>query len=291
MQIPQISFNPKAHKSIGIEVVELSDIYTRSINSEIYSAGKPHRIGFHNLVYISEGCGHHIVDFNTYHVEAGSVVFINKNQVQAFDLDNKPQGKVIIFTDEFMNSILSTVKLPMFAPHFLFKSYSPVVALSHELNSTFSTLLSEIENEFALATPNTHFMDLLFCAMLTKMTALAPDTYMSQLSERHTAVFIQFTQHLALNFTQLRDAVGYAKMLNLTYKSLNQICKLATGQTAKQLIDAYIILEAKRKLSIEHIRVQQLAYELGFEEVTNFVKYFKNHTKLTPTQFKNSIQG
>jgi len=65
--------------------------------------------------------------------------------------------------------------------------------------------------------------------------------------------------------------------------------KLATKQTTKQLIDAYVILEAKRKLSIENIRVQQLADELGFDEVTNFVKYFKKNTLLTPSQFKKSI--
>ena len=77
----------------------------------------------------------------------------------------------------------------------------------------------------------------------------------------------------------------------MTYKSLNKICKLAVNQTAKQLIDAHTILEAKRKLVIEGIQVQELAYELGFEEVTNFVKYFKKHTLVTPSQFKENFKG
>ena len=102
---------------------------------------------------------------------------------------------------------------------------------------------------------------------------------------------MRFIKLLEGNYTNSRDAKIYADMLHMIYKSLNQICKLATKQTTKQLIDAYIILEAKRKLSIENIRVQQLADELGFDEVTNFVKYFKKNTLITPSQFKKSMQG
>ena len=95
---------------------------------------------------------------------------------------------------------------------------------------------------------------------------------------------------LEKNYTTLRDAKAYAELLSLTYKSLNEICKLSSTQTTKQLIDAHTILEAKRKLCIDDIRIQQLADELGFDEVTNFVKYFKKHTLLTPTQFKKSLK-
>jgi|TARA_B110000902_G_scaffold265723_1_gene350866 AraC family transcriptional activator of pobA len=52
-----------------------------------------------------------------------------------------------------------------------------------------------------------------------------------------------------------------------------------------------MVLEAKRQLVVENIQVNQLAYALGFDEVTNFIKYFKKHTLLTPTQFKKSVEG
>lgn len=103
MKIPKIKFSPKNHKDIGIEIIELSDIYKRLNNEEISFSTKPHRVQFHNLLYITQGSGTHFIDFNTYTIQAGSVVFVNKNQIQAFDLVNKPQGKLIIFTDEFLD--------------------------------------------------------------------------------------------------------------------------------------------------------------------------------------------
>lgn len=57
----------------------------------------------------------------------------------------------------------------------------------------------------------------------------------------------------------------YAQRLHITYKTLNHLCKLACQQTAKQLIDHYTILEAKRRLILTRQAVQQLAYDLGFE--------------------------
>jgi AraC family transcriptional regulator, transcriptional activator of pobA len=249
----------------------------------------PHRINFHNLLYITQGHGTHFIDFNTYTIQAGSVVFINKNQVHAFDLINQPQGKLIVFTDEFLDTIFTTIKTPLSAHNYLLSSYSPAFSLSKETRSTCDVLLAEIANEYQVKKPNLNFLNLIFSAVLTKLSNERPRSYEHYLSESRTEKFRTFIQLLEVNHTNTRDAKIYADMLHMTYKSLNQICKLATKQTTKQLIDAYVILEAKRKLSIENIRVQQLADELGFDEVTNFVKYFKKNTLLTPSQFKKSI--
>jgi AraC-like DNA-binding protein len=290
MNIPNIKFSPKNHKDLGIEIIELSDIYQRSNREIINFATKPHRIAFHNLLYITQGSGTHFIDFNAYSIQAGSVVFINKNQVQAFDLINQPQGKLIIFTDELLATIFSTMKTPLFTPTHLLKSYSPTFSLAKKTQDTCDALLTEIHKEYQLLKTDLSFLNLLFSALLTKLTCVLPQSYEKHLSESRAKKFIQFITLLEKNHTAIRDAKVYANMLHMTYKSLNEICKLATNQTTKQLIDSHIILEAKRKLSIEDIRVQQLADELGFNEVTNFVKYFKKNTLLTPSQFKKSLK-
>ncbi len=291
MSIPKVEFSPKNHKKIGIEIIELSDIYKRSTDETENFIAQPHRIKFHNLLYITQGSGTHFIDFNTYTIQAGSVVFINKNQVHAFDLVNQPQGKLIIFTDQFLDTIFTTIKTPLAAHNYLLTSYSPTLTLTKEIRKTCDVLLTEIEKEYQITDPNLNFLNLIFSAVLTKFTSQRTRSYEQYLSESRTEKFMRFIKLLEGNYTNSRDAKIYADMLHMTYKSLNQICKLATKQTTKQLIDAYIILEAKRKLSIENIRVQQLADELGFDEVTNFVKYFKKNTLITPSQFKKSMQG
>ncbi len=291
MKIPKIKFTPKNHKDIGIEIIELSEIYKRSSAEGLSFMAKPHRIKFHNLLYITQGSGTHFIDFNTYSVQEGSVVFINKNQIHAFDLINKPQGKVIAFTDEFIDKISFTMKTPLFSPNHLVTSDSPTFSLPDRIKDTCDALLLEITKEYLLVEPNMNFLNLLFSAVLSKLNTARPSCSEKYLSDSRTQTFNRFMVLVEENYTVLREAKNYAEKLNMTYKSLNEICKLATDQTTKQLIDAHTILEAKRKLCIENIRVQQLSDNLGFDEVTNFVKYFKKNTLLTPSQFKKSLKG
>jgi len=267
MKIPHIQFSPKTHKDLGIEVVELSDIYTRLNNSAHQQAITPHRTTFYILLYITEGSGIHFIDFNTYSIQAGNTVFIHPNQIHAFDVKNSMQGKLIIFTESFINAIFATTKTPLFTSNYLLKTDTPTNALTHDVRNTCDNLLTEINKEYQLTTPNLSFLNLLFSALLTKLTETHFQHYQHHLSDAHTKTFTQFLYLLEQDYTEVHHANTYAKKLNITYKSLNHICKLVTQQTAKQLIDAHIILEAKRRLSIENIKVQQLTYALGFDDL------------------------
>lgn len=125
---------------------------------------------------------------------------------------------------------------------------------------------------------------------MTKVGEAKPTIYHQQINGNQIKHYEQFIKLLSEKYQETRDANVYAKWVGTTYKTLNQTCKAITQQTAKQVIDSFIILEAKRRLSIDSIQIQQLAELLGFDEATNFVKFFKKHTSLTPTQFKKSTR-
>ncbi len=69
-------------------------------------------------------------------------------------------------------------------------------------------------------------------------------------------------------------------------KHLNTICKSVSGMTAKQYIDSFMILEIKRILATSDSPMQEISDNLGFEESTNFVKYFKKHSGVSPSKFR-----
>ncbi|MBI0400047.1 helix-turn-helix transcriptional regulator [Cyclobacterium marinum] len=55
-------------------------------------------------------------------------------------------------------------------------------------------------------------------------------------------------------------------------------------------MDDFIILQAKRNLINSTTNSAELAYKLGFEDPTNFTKYFKKNTGLTPKSFIKSLK-
>lgn len=78
----------------------------------------------------------------------------------------------------------------------------------------------------------------------------------------------------------------YAKALGCTPKSLNRATHALAGLSAKEAIDRRIVLEAKRLLTHTDLPVYQISEGLGFDEATNFSKFFLRHTKQAPAAFR-----
>ena len=69
-------------------------------------------------------------------------------------------------------------------------------------------------------------------------------------------------------------------------KALSRMCIAAVGVPAKVVINQRLILEAKRLLAHTTLPVQSIGSALGFDEATNFVKFFRKATGTTPLTFR-----
>jgi AraC family transcriptional activator of pobA len=100
-----------------------------------------------------------------------------------------------------------------------------------------------------------------------------------------------FKDLLETNYKTQKHVKYYAKEMIISEKRLNQATSKLFGKTPKELIDDRVMLEAKRVLAHTTESVKEICYYLGFEEPTNFIKYFKKHSVITPTEFreKNSL--
>lgn len=303
MNIPDVSFNHQESSSHEIQVLELEELYQRD-KALVQTMTQPHRISFFNLIYIENGEGCHQIDFESYPYDSGSFIFVQKNQVHAFDsrhLDSNPinanqsdlnsrvKGKVLLFTQDFIDQALINMRLPEFTPTHLEYSYRPVVIPSDALKASCETLLTEISKELMQARPDPLISMHLFSSLFLMIRREKPQDQHERLTKDQMGKFVRFIELLEANFHQNRDANFYADQIHSTYKTLNQTCKLASNKTAKQLIDAYTILEAKRRLVIDGVSSQQLAYDLGFDDASNFVKYFKKHVLITPFRFQKQF--
>jgi AraC-like DNA-binding protein len=85
----------------------------------------------------------------------------------------------------------------------------------------------------------------------------------------------------------LRSAADFASQLNVHVNHLNRAVKETTQKTTTQLIAERILQEAKVLLKHSHWNVSDIAYALGFTEVTHFNNFFKKHAQLSPLKFRN----
>ncbi|MEM7081516.1 MAG: helix-turn-helix transcriptional regulator [Pseudomonadota bacterium] len=285
--IPVVEFAPTQTFGGDFELIELDSLYERSDQLDI-DPFSPHRINFHHLVYIAEGRGAHTIDFHAQPFRAGSFIFANRHQVNAFDRDHRPRGYILLFTQDFVDSIRTHIRFAAFNTGFHSESFAPVLTVEGRLKASCETLLLELSKERDEQGDGT-VTKLLFSTLMVKLHRYRPASTDGLISEHDQQRFARFMELVQSQFSTSKDASGYAESLGLSYKTLNKLCKQMTQKTPKQLIDAHIILEAKRRLAIERIKVSQLAYQFGFDDVSNFVKYFKKHAGFTPSQFQREI--
>ncbi|MFK7050127.1 AraC family transcriptional regulator [Flavobacterium columnare] len=82
----------------------------------------------------------------------------------------------------------------------------------------------------------------------------------------------------------------YAQKLNITTRELNFLIKSRTGKTTQKAIHEKLIALAKSKLFNSNLSVKEIAYELGFEDPFYFSRIFKQHTLVSPKDFRINLK-
>ena len=281
--IPSIRFESGYDKLDGIEVIPLEDIFVRSRD---HNPEQPHQTHFYSFFLYTQGTSKHFVDFVSYPVRKNSLVCVTKGQVNAFQFDEHIQGYAVLFTQEYFEKQFKSLPESIIFSLFSSQVLSPIIQIptTHNIVSYFNLLFEEFYHE--KQQHKEAIVSGLFTIILSKIEQLRNLQVVYQETPEHLQLFVKFENQIKQQYTTSRSADFYAKTLGITYKHLNHICKKIVHKTAKECIDNFIILEAKRNLINSSIKSTELAYQLGFTESTNFVKYFKKFTELTPNQFK-----
>lgn len=284
--IPNISFN-STEDITDIELLQLSELFLRVKKPHTHNPILPHRITFFALLIVTEGTGTHQVDLKNYNISKGSVLKIAKNQIHAFQNDLNYEGFLLIFTEDFVLKHFSKSSIDFISHLYNYHISEPLVE-----NCLFNQqFLEELKSE--LQSKNTYAQKEIIAKILElyllKLERLSHTPHMEQNNKKHQMLFIDFKNLVEKHYTQTRNVKDYAEQLNITTKHLNKIVKEVTLNTAKHFIDQYVILEIKRTIFSSKMSLKEVAYLNGFDEVTNFTKFFKKHTGLSPKEFKTSL--
>ena len=284
-EIPSIKFKQTNNKNFGFEIVPINKIANIKQPGE-HNPQKPHRLKFYNLLFFTKGNGRHFIDFKWYSVKKNTLVYLSKEAVHAFDFSTNLEGYCIIFTEAFFASCFPNFTFDFVLRLFNSQLFSPILYIPKESNFVKYLNLTLKELKTQQTFNQIHIIKSLLTILISKAENIKQNTGKNLINCSKLDVFQNYKLLIQRHHSENRNANFYASKLGITYKHLNTICKELINKTAKNIIDDFIILQAKRKLINTSIKSSQLGYELGFEDPTNFTKYFKNQTGLSPKSFK-----
>jgi AraC-like DNA-binding protein len=110
-------------------------------------------------------------------------------------------------------------------------------------------------------------------------------------SARVTSLFIellerQFPISSPRQQLGLRTAKDYANRLAVHVNHLNKVLKETTGKTTTEIISGRVLQEAKILLKQTDWNISEIAWSLGFEQLSNFSNFFRKNTFQAPNSFR-----
>lgn len=286
--IPNVEFSPLLPHNSGIEILTIESLSARKNNAD-HNPEKAHQVAFNMIVFYTDGESKHLVDFVWHPVKKNTIIHFSKGQINAFQFTDNLKGFILLFTEEYLKKQINTLPKNEIERLFNPQLFSPIIQVPKDSNvEKYIRLFYDEYNNFQENYNKENTYHALHSIIFSKLERIKQDQTIHLKSSEKLITFLDFKSLLKNHFNKSRNADFYAKKLNITYKHLNTIYKNTVALTAKQFIDDFIVLEAKRLLINSEIKSTELAYSLGFEEPTNFIKYFKKHTRFTPNQFKKS---
>lgn len=228
-----------------------------------------------------------------YQVKKHAVAFTNPYTPFGWEERNRiEKGYYCIFNEQFLKKDKRIIEFPLFKTNNT-PFYELTEQEAHEIEALYLRMFDEINTNYIYK----YDVAKLLVEEILHIT-MKSERFGAENKSKHSAserIVIQFLELLEHQFPveerssslMLLSATDFANVLNIHVNHLNKSVKEVTEKTTTAIIKERILQEAQTLIKFTHWNFSEIAYALGFKEVTHFNNFFKKHTALSPTQYRN----
>jgi AraC-like DNA-binding protein len=282
--IPALAIDANNKTDRKLEILSFEELYEECENL----ITQPHRTDCYQLILIVDGNGKIRIDSFEYMLRPRSLFTIAKGQIEVLCCEQGTSGYIVIFSDDYFHRHSDDIKwissLKQFNPQV--DSFNGNLSRTEylEILNIILEIDLELKGEDNFAREEIVFNLLKMLIIKSERVSRTQD---SDENDTGGAYYIsEFKKKLEENFFHSRMVSFYADSLSITPKKLNQVAYISCGKPAKQMIEERVMLEIKRLLIYSDQTIKEIGFSLGFTDPTNFNKYFKKYTDITPADFR-----
>jgi AraC-like DNA-binding protein len=265
---------------------------------EPFEEGKPvslpyKRRDFYKIMLVQGNSHVHYAD-KVFEVQKQALSFSNPQIPYNWEhLDRIRNGAYCIFNQHFFHQYGNLSQYEVFKP-----DGTHIFELTDEqaekADGIYKRMFEEINSDYIhkYDVLRTLVLELIHFALKMQPASAKPGKQLHNASQRISGMFLELLErqfpidenHQSLS---LRSASDFASQLNVHVNHLNRAVKETTEKTTSQIIAERILQESKILLKHSPWNVSEIAYALGFKEITHFNNFFKKHIQLSPLKFRN----
>lgn len=206
-------------------------------------------------------------------------------------VDENQTGFFCIFTEAFFNQFGNLKEYPLFQP-----GGNPIVPISMELAESLKTvylkMFDEINSDYTFKYDVLRNLVFEIIHLALKTQTVTTSLYSkSNATIRVSSLFLellerQFPIESISQQINFRSPSEFASQLNVHVNHLNKALKETTGKTTSQIISERIVQEAMILLKQTNWNINEIAWCLGFDELSHFINFFKKNVQLSPKTYR-----
>ncbi len=241
---------------------------------------EPHRHKqYFEIVFLSKGGGSHWIDGTRYEVKPPVLFFLSRDQMHHWELTGEPDGYVVILKNSFLEMCKDESLKQLLHQVWYANCLYPGGDVQDLL-----VLFRLLGEQQMVTVYDHHIVDGLLKALIAAVIQKGQHNFLH--SGLQTQLYSRYIDLLLTNQPVQRRVSFYATQLHTTPQNLNAACRKAAGRSASEILDGFIIDEAKRLLLFTDNNISEIAFRLSFRDPSYFVKFFKNHLQSTPEAFR-----
>ena len=227
--------------------------------------------------------------------ETGSMIFTKPRQViEMRNLEFEEDGYILVFHEDFLTGHALHEEIQLYS--FFEYETNEALHLAPKEEKIIWNIFYTIEQEYNNS--EDEFSKEIILAGINSILKYAERFYKRQFINRKQLSGKTVTEFNKILQKYIKDgslenglpSVGdFAGRLNISSRYLTDLLKVETGKTAIELIHIALIGEAKNRLVKKDKTVSEIAYELGFENMSYFSRLFKKETGMLPTSYKKQF--
>lgn len=243
---------------------------------------KPHRhADLVQLLYIQSGRAELEVEGRIHRIETRALQVVPALCVHGFRFSRDIQGYVLSLARPLVERLGGALEGQMLK--------SPLCYPLDDEAAPLDALFDAIAREYGQLAPGRDLMlQSLISVLLVSLSRrwLALSSAASPLRDRGREHVEAFVSLLETRFREHWTIERYAHELGISAAHLNALCRRLAGQSALQMVNQRVALEAKRCLVYTVMTVNQVSDSLGFTEPAYFSRFFKREAGVSPKTFR-----